>query len=166
MTLPMQHRIRSAVLVVDGDSILLVKHKHPQTGVEWWVPPGGGVKGDESIFDCARRETFEESGLAVELEDIVYIREFIELEVPRHHMEFFIWAKSYKGDVTIRNLVAGEPDAHVIQEARFVPRVELAKLTVFPEILKDAFWDNLQLGFPGPKYLCMQWQDPKQFART
>jgi 8-oxo-dGTP pyrophosphatase MutT (NUDIX family) len=29
----------------------------------WWVPPGGGVEtADTSVFDCARRETFEETG--------------------------------------------------------------------------------------------------------
>ncbi len=160
----MQHRIRSAALIVNGNSILLVRHRHPRTGFEWWVPPGGGVEGSESIFDCARREVFEESGISVELGDIVYIREFIELEVPVHHAEFFIWAKSYQGNVSIENLVEGDVDAHVIQEARFVPRAAMDGLTVYPEILRDGFWDDLRAGFHMPRYLGVQRQSPDAFT--
>ena len=42
---PMKHRIRTAAIVVEGDSVLLVKHQGhgPEDGYVWWVPPGGGV---------------------------------------------------------------------------------------------------------------------------
>lgn len=154
----MQHRIRSAVIVVEGDSILLVRHRHPLTGQEWWIPPGGGVNGTESLFDCARREVFEESGLSVELGNIIYVREFIGLETPTHHFELFIIAKSYSGTITIANLVPGDEDAKIIQEARFVPRAEITGLTVYPEILNDRFWDDLKRGFSAADYLGLQWQ--------
>ncbi|MCH8190646.1 MAG: NUDIX hydrolase [Chloroflexi bacterium] len=49
----LQHRIRCGALIVDGDRLLLVKHRHPKTGFVWWAPPGGRVEGEESIFDCA-----------------------------------------------------------------------------------------------------------------
>ena len=66
---PMKHRIRAAAIVVEGDSMLLVKHQGhgPEDGYMWWVPPGGGVEGEESLVECARRETLEETGLSVEL---------------------------------------------------------------------------------------------------
>ena len=43
----MKHRIRAAAIIVDGDSILLVKEEtnHPHDGRFWWIPPGGGVEG-------------------------------------------------------------------------------------------------------------------------
>ena len=65
----MQHRIRAAAIVVQGDSVLLVQHQHNdlQGGRPWWVPPGGGVEGEESLMDCAQREVLEETGLSVEL---------------------------------------------------------------------------------------------------
>ena len=61
----MRHRIRVAALLLNElNEILLVQHVHPVTNFEWWVPPGGGMESiDESIFSCAMRETFEESGI-------------------------------------------------------------------------------------------------------
>lgn len=71
----MRHRIRAAVLVVEGDSVLLVQHQHDELhgGESCWIPPGGGVDGEESLVECARRETLEETGLSVELGRIAYI---------------------------------------------------------------------------------------------
>ena len=43
-----------------------------------YVPPGG-IEGEESLTECARRETLEETSLSVELGKIAYIREFVEL---------------------------------------------------------------------------------------
>jgi hypothetical protein len=38
----MKHRIRAAAIIVNQNAVLLVNHKHPANGFEWWVPPGGG----------------------------------------------------------------------------------------------------------------------------
>ncbi len=43
----MKHRIRVAALITRGDAVLLVKHV--ADGHHWWVPPGGGIEGEESI---------------------------------------------------------------------------------------------------------------------
>ena len=69
-----QHRIRAATLVVHDNRLLLIRSPDRNTGEQIWVPPGGAVQGDESIFECARREAFEEAGIHVELDRIVYVR--------------------------------------------------------------------------------------------
>ena len=99
----MRHRIRAAAIVVEGDSILLVQHQHDDIsgGQSWWVPPGGGVEGEESLFECAKRETLEETGLSVELDRIAYIREFVEPGY--HHCEVFLVADSYSGTLVTGN---------------------------------------------------------------
>lgn len=75
----MKHRVRVAAIIVEDNNVLLVKHVSPETGYEWWVPPGGGMeKIDNSIFDCAKREVFEETDLKVDVSKVIYIREFIE----------------------------------------------------------------------------------------
>ena len=127
----MEHRIRSAALIIEGDRVLLVKHRHPETGKEFWVPPGGGLQHPESIYDCARRETFEETGLSVELGTIAYVREFADLEFQRHNLEIFIMAASHSGKVTIEHVVPGDPDAEYIQEARFLSREEMEGIIVY-----------------------------------
>lgn len=76
----------------------LVHHRFNEQD-DFWLPPGGKLEGDESIFDCARRETFEETGLTVTFDRILYIQEFFE---PGYHFcKFFIslvvdWLGAYR----------------------------------------------------------------------
>lgn len=150
----MRHRIRAAALIVKDDSILLVQHVHPDSGEVWWVPPGGGVEtADTSIFDCARRETFEETGLSVELLRIVYIREFVDDENDAHNLELFINSTAYSGELTIRHIQGSGPDEHYIKDVQWVHRDDLQKLVIYPEILQDEFWNDYAQGFPETKYL-------------
>ena len=118
------------------------------------MPPGGGVEtADASVFDCARRETFEETGLHVELLRIVYIREFVDEENDAHNLELFINSRGYSGELTTRHIQGSGPDEHYIKDVRWVQKDKLQSLVVYPEILKDAFWDDLGQGFPETKYL-------------
>lgn len=150
----MRHRIRAAALIVENDCILLVQHVHPETGETWWVPPGGGVEIiDNSIFDCARRETFEETGLDVKLDRIVYIREFADQENQAYHLELFISSSWHDGELTIANIQGSGPDEHYIKEVRWVSKADIGELVVYPGILKDKFWEDQSQGYPKTRYL-------------
>jgi 8-oxo-dGTP diphosphatase len=153
----MRHRIRAAALIVNDNKILLVKHVHPQTGEAWWVPPGGGMEAcDRSVFDCAAREVFEETGLQVKLSRIVYLREFAERDAGVHHMELFLAADSFSGQVTMANIKACDYDAAYIKEVAWLSPAEMQDLSVYPENLKDSFWQDLQQDFPTVRYLGIQ----------
>lgn len=153
----MKHRIRVAALITRGDRILLVQHIHPETGEEWWVPAGGGVEPeDESAFECAKREVFEETGLAVDLTEIVYLREFVDQDNRNRNLEILIGSRSCTGELTIRHVQGSEPDEHYIRDVRWVPRAELHDMVVYPEILKDRFWENHAEGSPEMRYLGVQ----------
>ncbi len=58
------------MVLTDGDSgprVLMFNDRDPGTpGSSWWVLPGGGVDGDETPREAARRELAEESGYVVE----------------------------------------------------------------------------------------------------
>jgi 8-oxo-dGTP pyrophosphatase MutT (NUDIX family) len=136
----MKHRIRSAAIVVKNDAVLLVKHKNTNSGSEWWVPPGGGLEDNESIFECAKRETYEETGLTVELGQILYLRESVDLSRDIHQFEIFILANSFTGELTIANVRPQDLDSAYIKDVRFFSKHQMQGLTVFPEILKDKFW--------------------------
>ena len=146
----MRYGISAAALIVRNGQVLRVNHR--ETGrYDFWVPPGGGLQGSESIFECARRETLEETGLDVELDRILYIQEFWE---PGYHFcKFFILCKTFSGDLTLANREQAES---FLVDARFFAQDDLRGLPVFPEILKGQFWDDVQAEYPVTRYLGLE----------
>jgi 8-oxo-dGTP diphosphatase len=95
-----RYGISAGALVPQDNRVLLVHHRE-KGHYDFWVPPGGRVEGEESVFECARREAFEETGLNVDPDRIVYIQEFVE---PGYHFcKFFILCAAYTGDITLEN---------------------------------------------------------------
>ena len=152
----MKHRIRSAAVVINDNKILLVKHVHPKSGEEFWIPPGGGLEYSESIYDCAIRQVYEETGLKVILGQILYLREFIDPEYEEHHFEVFILAESFDGELTTKNVDPADRDGPYIKEVKFLSQEDLSRLTVYPEILKNEFWEELHSNKFPIKYLGQQ----------
>jgi 8-oxo-dGTP diphosphatase len=153
----MRYRIRAAVLIVENDRILLVHHVDPKTGESFWVPPGGGLEdSDESIFQCADRETFEETGLSVTTSRIAYIREFCDHSTSTHHLEIFLLADTVSGTLTLARLPSDQPDSDMIKDVKWIGREETPFLTVYPEVLRIEFWTHLESGFAQTHYLGRQ----------
>lgn len=150
-------RIRVGVLIFKDDKILLVKHVHPKTGFTWWVPPGGGLDGQETIFECGAREVQEETGLSVEFDKIAYIRQFIYREEDQNNMDVYITASSMDGIETIDNIHGKGPDDQYIKELRYFSREEIQDITVFPEILQGQMWDDLKSAFPHPVFIGVEY---------
>lgn len=150
----MRHRIRCAVILVQSSLILLVKHIVPATGEEYWVPPGGGLEDqDESIFSCAVREVFEETGLQVSPGRLVYLREFMDGASNTRNLELFFLGLSFSGELTLANVAGKGPDEYFIQQAAWLSRDELQELTIYPQELKKEFWEESNCGFSGVRYL-------------
>ncbi len=143
----MRFGVSAAAVVLNDRRVLLVHHQEPRR-YDFWLPPSGSLKGEESIFDCAEREALEETGLYVELDRIVYVQEFVEPDY--HFCKFFILCKTYSGELTLANKDA---DESFLVDARFCAQAELQRLNVRPEILKHQFWDDLEAGFPQIRYL-------------
>jgi len=146
----MRYGISAAALIMQQQRLLLVNHR-ARGQYDFWVPPGGKLQGSESIFDCARRETMEETGLSVMLDRIIYIVEYAE---PGYHFcKFFIRSKRCDGNLTLANREQGET---FLVNTRFFSKADMAGLDVRPKILKDRFWDDLEAGFPETRYLGLE----------
>ncbi len=143
----MRYGISAAALVVRDGQVLLVNHR--ETGCyDFWVPPGGGLEGRESIFECAKREALEETGLNVELERILYTQELWE---PGYHFcKFFILCKGFSGNLVLANK---RQEESFLVDARFFSQADLRGITVYPQILKGQFWDDIKAEHPVTRYL-------------
>lgn len=149
----MEPRIRVGALAVRDGRVLLVKHV--EGGRPYWLPPGGGLEDHESVFDCAKREVKEETGLKFDPQHIAYVRQVVDQRRDRNHVELFVIGKLGGGEPKLTEGAGSpsHPGYTVVEDVRFMSQGELAGLTVWPAQIKDLFWRDLEAGFPESKYL-------------
>ncbi len=100
-------RIGVGCIVMRGDEVLIVRERGR------WSLPKGGLEIGELLQEGARRETYEETGLIVELRELAFLVEF-QAETWGHHLQFFYVGREVGGTLGPR-----DPDRDV-QEAKFV----------------------------------------------
>lgn len=115
-----------------------------------------GVERRRDAFVCLLRylaQDTEQAGLDVDLDRIAYLREYLDRRNQTHHLEVFIAARAWRGELGRPAEGQAGPYGHRITAVRWVPRDELPGIRVFPEVLKDEFWSDRQRGFEGIRYL-------------
>lgn len=121
-------RIRVAVILVQADKILLVKHR--KYGKEYWLLPGGGLEFGETLESCAKRELKEEANLEIKLGDLVLVNESIPPDKHRHVLNLCFWAKLIGGKIKV-----GKDG--ILVDAQFVPINQIADLKMYPNLNKE-----------------------------
>ncbi|WKN45926.1 NUDIX domain-containing protein [Tunicatimonas pelagia] len=86
-----QVRVRVCALCFRGDEILLVWHRGLKDNQHFVAPPGGGVQFGETAEQAMHREVKEETGLAVEKSQFLFVYEHVE--PPLHAVELFFSAE-------------------------------------------------------------------------
>jgi mutator protein MutT len=127
-------------LILDGDSILLVRRgKEPLRG--YWSLPGGAVETGERLAQALRREVREETGLEVEVLQLFEVFERIlpdDAGAAQHHYVLL----DYLCRVAGGSARAGD-DA---MDVRWIPRSELDRFEITPgtqAVIEKAFREPL-----------------------
>ncbi len=125
---PAEPRIGVGCIVLRGDEILMVREKGR------WSLPKGGLDAGELVQQGAIRETYEETGLHVEVRELAFVVEF-QAKTWGHHIQFF-----YLGRETGGVLGPKDPDREV-QEAKFIPLRQLREFLRFrPRLVALETW--------------------------
>lgn len=118
-------RLRVCGLYCDGDRLLMVRHRGIGLTDTFWCPPGGGAQFGETAPNALIREFAEETGLEVEIGDMLFVNEF--MQPPLHAMELFFLVHVTGG--TLRQGVDPEMGANeqIIEEVRFMSFDEIKR---------------------------------------
>jgi 8-oxo-dGTP diphosphatase len=145
-------RLRVSALLRWQDRILLCRQEKP--GKEYWLLPGGGVEGGESVMDALVRELREEVGLPDELvfEGPIAIAESIPPNwTPQdRHVVHVLFA----ADLSALSLEDVETRDAAIRGARLFSLDELDEVVIHPPIKR--FLQRWQPGDPAV-YLGSLW---------
>jgi len=137
----MQHRISAGAIIQNEARLLLVRHV-VEGKYDFWVCPGGGVKGNESLEEAAAREVKEETGLNVQIGKLAYFEEFYNPEC--RFLKFWFLASA-----PIGKLDTSHPDTvgeHIV-EAAWMSYADLEGTTVFPSAIIERLREDAAAGF-------------------
>lgn len=133
---PTCNEVASRALIVWEDKVLLVWHggNHSQG----WYTPGGRIKPGEPMQEALAREIEEETGLEVEIGDMVA---FFDTFTPReisHKFEFLFLARpKIAPGWVIKDCMDADPDG-AVDKMRWFTEAELAKeQRVFPRFVRN-----------------------------
>lgn len=119
-------RLRVSGICIQDDSILLIKHLAIGKKGILWAPPGGGLQFGETITETVKREFLEETGLLIEVGELIMVNEY--LESPLHAIELFFKVIINSGVLKKGSDPEMSPENQIISEIKFIPFEELALL--------------------------------------
>jgi len=125
-------RIRVSAILQWSEQLLLCRHEKP--GKEYWLLPGGGVNGGESLAEALHRELLEEVGIDDELplEGPIAIVDSIapERSITAKHVVHII----FSGDLTGRSLERVTSQDAAVRGHRLFAVTDLDDIVVHPPI--------------------------------
>lgn len=146
----MKHRISVGALVVEENKILLVNHKRDGR-YDFWVAPGGGIQGIESLTEGVAREVREETGLIVDVGKLMYVEEMYNPE--ERSIKFWYLCELAGGNL---DCTAEEATQEYIVDAKFMAAGEFGDRVVFPTMLLNGFWEKIEQADVTPEYLTLR----------
>ncbi|MVM30213.1 NUDIX domain-containing protein [Spirosoma sp. HMF4905] len=138
-------RLRVCGLYREGDRLLMVRHRGIGLTDTFWCPPGGGPQFSETAPKALIREFMEETGLEVEIGDMLFVNEFIQ--PPLHAMELFFAVRATGGSLRLGIDPEMSLNGQIIEEVRLMsfeeiksyPPKEVHALFQYCDSLDDVF---------------------------
>jgi 8-oxo-dGTP diphosphatase len=130
-----QPRLSARALVVKDGALLLV-NATPDKGDGKWCVPGGGVEAGSHLKDNIAREVYEETGLNVEVGELMAVWEFFDRGREFHQVDLFF--EAHASDAVLPE--DWQDSADVVVHRGFFTAEQMRDMTVLPEFLKDGFW--------------------------
>lgn len=121
---PLPQVVVGAIVIHDGRLLMVRRANDPSKGL--WTVPGGRVNPGEYLADAARREVLEETGVTVEVGELLGV-----LEVVGEEWHYVI--HDYLATVAGGADVIAADDA---EEARWVPLREVRRLECTPRFVE------------------------------
>lgn len=90
----------------------------------FWSPPGGGVEFNETVPEAVKREFLEETGLSVQVEELLFVNEFIKW--PFHAIELFFRVRPDPDTPLIKGTDPELP--RLIESVRYMSMAEIKAL--------------------------------------
>ena len=103
MTQEKQINVGVGLYIWDDKNRLLLGLRKSSHGNGTWCPPGGHLEYGESFEEAAKRETKEETGLDVEIKDMMLrgvTNDFFK-ESGKHYVTIHLFTKNFKGTVQV-----------------------------------------------------------------
>ena len=127
-------RVRVCGIYLENNKLLLVNHLLYGSNNGFWYPPGGGIEFGERAEDALKREFKEETGLKIEVGEMLFMNEFIQ--PPLHAIEIFFRILSAEGELTTGIDPEFSGQGQIIKDVRFL---SIEQIKALPDIFVHSF---------------------------
>ena len=142
----MKHRISVGAFVIRDNKVLMVNHRMAGR-YDFWVAPGGGVQGIESLEQAVAREVKEEAGVRVFVKNLLYVEEMYNPE--ERSIKFWYRCELLDGHL---DCTAEEAVSEHIVNVRFMGKDDLKNNKIFPPMLHHELCKEIEFEDTSPKF--------------